>query len=454
VTEDLSSLDLDSERDHILHKWTAQDDYEPTFIDGADGARLFEAGGGDYLDAFSQSWYAVGGHSQARIADAIGEQAHRLATVHAAGFSTPPRRRLARRLIDLLPEGFKRVFFGSNGSDAVEVSLKLARLATGRQGVVAFSGSYHGASMAAASVTGLPECRDGFGEPVPGTVFTPYPYCYRCPLGLSYPDCDVACADLVERAIETEGPNRVAAIIGEPVIAVSGVVVPPQPFWKRIREIADRYDLWYISDEVVTGFGRCGSWFAMEHYDAVPDVITLGKGLTSGFQPLSAAVLGERVEQEIASRPLYHGMTFEGHSVATAAALANIDALEEDGLVEHAATLGERLRVRLEELAERHRCVGEVRGLGAMWGIELVRNRATRAPFAAGEPFENRRGAPVDAATWAWEELFHRHRVFTGVATNVLELAPPLVFTDADIDELIQALSSVLGDIDQHCEAQ
>ncbi len=454
MSDEPSAGDFDAERDHILHKWTAQDDYEPTFIDSAEGSRVFESGGGDYLDAFSQSWYAVSGHSQARIADAIGEQAHRLATVHAAGFSTPPRRHLARRLLDLLPEGFRRVFFGSNGSDAVEVSLKLARLATGRQGVVAFSGSYHGASMAAASVTGVPQCREGFGQPVPGTVFTPYPYCYRCPLGLSYPDCDVACADLLERAIETEGPGHIAAIIGEPVNAVSGVVVPPQPFWKRVREIADRYDVWYISDEVVTGFGRCGSWFALDHYDAVPDVITLGKGLTSGFQPLSAAVFGERAERDIASKPLYHGMTFEGHSVATAAALANLDVLEEDGLVARAATLGATLQGRLEELAARHRCIGDVRGLGAMWGIELVRDRGTREPFAPGQPFKNRRGAPVDAATWAWEELFHRHRVFTGVASNVLELAPPLVFTESELDELIDALSSVLAQIDPHCEAQ
>jgi taurine--2-oxoglutarate transaminase len=183
-------------------------------------------------------------------------------------------------------------------------------------------------------------------------------------------------------------------------------------------------------------------------------VITLGKGLTSGFQPLSAAVLGERAERDIASRTLYHGMTFEGHSVATAAALANLDVLEEDGLVERAATLAEELRGRLDELAARHPCVGDVRGLGAMWGIELVRDRGTKTPFAPGHPFENRRGSPVDAATWAWEELFHRHRVFTGVASNILELAPPLVFTEVDLDQLIEALSSVLSQIDPHCEAQ
>jgi adenosylmethionine-8-amino-7-oxononanoate aminotransferase len=452
MTPEPDPLEIQTEQHHILHKWTSQDDYVPTFIDGATGTRLAEAGGGEYLDAFSQSWYAVAGHGQERIADAIAQQARRLATVHAAGFSTQPRRKLAQRLLDLLPDGFKRVFFGSNGSDAVEVTLKLARLATGRQGVVSFSGSYHGASMAAASVTGLPQCREGFGEPVPGTVFSPYPYCYRCPLGLSYPSCDVACADLVERAIETEGPDRIAAIIGEPVNAVSGVVVPPQPFWKRIREIADRFDVWYVSDEVVTGFGRCGSWFALRHFEAVPDVITLGKGLTSGFQPLSAAVLGERVEEGIASRTLYHGMTFEGHSVAAAAALANLDVLHEDDLIARAARLGELLESGLAELKARHTCVGDVRGLGAMWGIELVRDRKSRAPFAPGAPFKDEHGRPVDAAAWAWETLFRRHRVFVGVAANVLELAPPLVSTDADIEELLRALSSVLGEIDPHCD--
>ena len=227
MTGGVDAREAETEREHILHKWAVQDEFEPTFIDGAKGTRIVDAEGGEYLDAFAQSWYAVAGHGQERIADAVADQAHRLATVHAAGFSTAPRRRLARRLLDLLPEGFRRVCFGSNGSDAVEASLKLARLASGRQSVVAFSGSYHGASMGAMSVTGMPECRSGFGEPVPGTVFAPYPYCYRCPLGLSYPDCGVACAELVERAIETEGPDRIAAIIGEPVMAVSGVVVPP-----------------------------------------------------------------------------------------------------------------------------------------------------------------------------------------------------------------------------------
>ena len=181
-------------------------------------------------------------------------------------------------------------------------------------------------------------------------------------------------------------------------------------------------------------------------------MITLGKGLTSGFQPLSAAVLNERADREIAALTLYHGMTFEGHSVATAAGLANLDVLEEQGLVERALELGALLQSGLADLAERHRCVGEVRGLGAMWGIELVRDRETKRPFAPGEPFRNARGHDVDAATWAWEQLFSRHRVYTGVATNVLELAPPLVMGEADVEELLRALTSVLAEIDAHCD--
>jgi len=450
-SEGVDPVEAATERDAVLHKWARQDTYEPVFVEAAAGTRVLDADGRSSLDAFSQSWYAVVGHGRAGIAAAIAAQAHALASVHAGRFATRPRRQLARRLLDRLPETFQRVCFGSNGSDAVEASLKAARLGTGRQGVVAFSGSYHGASMAATSVTGLAQCREGFGEPVPGTVFAPYPYCYRCPLGLTYPGCELACTDLVEHAIATEGPERIAAIIAEPVAGVGGVVVPPQPYWQRIREIADRYDIWLIFDEVVTGFGRCGSWFALEHYETAPDVITLAKGLTSGYQPLSAAVFNARADAAISQVPWYHGMSFQGHAVACAAALANLDILEHEQLIDRGAVLGQQLEPRLGELAERHRCIGDVRGIGAMWGIELVQDRATKAPFAPGGPFRDSRGRAVDAARWACDELFDTHAVHIGAATNVLLLAPPLIFSDQDVDELVTGLSAALTRVDAQC---
>lgn len=445
--------DGDTERHAIMHKFARQDRFRAVFIDSAHGTRVQDANGRSYLDAFSQSWYAVVGHGRQSIADAIAEQAHELASVHAGRFSTAPRRALARRLLDHLPVSFRRVAFGANGSDSIEIALKAARLATGRQGVVSFSGSYHGASMAAMSVTGLAYCRRGFGEPVPGTTFVPYPNCYRCPLRLSYPSCDVACAGLVEQAIQTQGAETVAAVIGEPVQGVGGVVVPPEPYWRRVREIADRYDVWLIFDEVVTAFGRCGSWFAFEQFDTVPDIVTLGKGLTSGYQPLSAAVFNERVDAMLASLPFFHGMTFQGHAVACAAALANIDVLTDDMLVERSADLGAKLRRRLLELGDRHRCVGDVRGLGAMWAVELVQDPKERAPFVPGRPFLDANGQPVDAGTWVSEELLRRHRVHAGSAEHTVILAPPLTYSDVDIDETIDALSSVLGEVDRHCIA-
>jgi taurine--2-oxoglutarate transaminase len=449
--------EVQAEREVIVHKWSGWDRFEPTYIGGADGVRISEPDGTSYLDAMSQAWYANVGHHERRIAEAISRQAHELASVSAGGMSTAPRRRLASRLLQILPPSFARVFFGSNGSDATEMSLKMARLGTGRQGVVAFSGNYHGASMAATSVTGMPECREPFGEPVPGSVFVPYPNCYRCPLGLAYPQCDIACANLVEEAIQTQGTRRVGAIIGEVVKSVSGVVAPPPGYWKRIREIADRHDAWLIFDETVTGFGRTGSWFAMQHYGVTPDVLALGKGLTSGYQPLSATVFGERaasmISSQLASRPLFHGMSFEGHPVACAAGLANLDVIEHDGLIDRAATLGHELQGRLEALKERHRCVGDVRGLGLMWGIELVRDRSSREPFAPGQPFHTKHALPVDAAEWAWEQLFDTHHILVGgaassLAPNIVQLAPPLTFTHADLDELVAGLDHVFGAID------
>jgi len=443
--------DRDTEYDAILHKFTRQDTYSPVFIDSADACHFVDVDGQTYLDAFSQSWYAVAGHGCTSITDAISAQAHNLASIHAGRFSTEPRRALARRLLEKLPDSFRRVYFAANGSDAVEASLKTARLVTGRQGVLSFSGSYHGASMAAMSVTGLAYCRQGFGDPVPGTTFVPYPYCYRCPLGLSYPDCGLACTSLVEQAVLTQGPESIAAIIAEPVQAVGGVVVPPPGYWQRIAEIADRYGIWLIFDEIVTAFGRCGSWFAFERFDTVPNVVTLGKGLTSGYQPLSAAVFDEPADNALAGVPFYHGMTFQGHAVACAAALANLDVLEAQSLIERADQLGSQMYGRLTELKARHPCVGDVRGLGAMWGIEIVQDAATRRPFSAGEPFHDPAGHPTDPASWASEQLLRVHRVHIGSAVNILNLAPPLIFTSDDIDQAFTALSAVLAQVDSYC---
>jgi taurine--2-oxoglutarate transaminase len=343
------------------------------------------------------------------------------------------------------------VWFGSNGSDAVEASLKAVRRGTGRQGILAYSESYHGASAAATSVSGLAKCSSGFGELVPGTTFVPYPNCYRCPLGLSYPSCDVACAGLVEHAIQTQGPERIGAIIAEPISAVGGIVVPPKPYWRRVREIAQRYGAWLIFDEVVTGFGRCGSWFALEQYDVAPDVITLAKALTSGYQPLSAAVFNVHADDSLNSLPWYHGMSFQSHAVACAAALANIEILEREKLVERASRLGQLLEDRLRDLAERHISVGSVRGTGAMWGIELVQDRAAKRAFTPGEPFHDVRGSPANVATWADEQLFRECGVHVGSADNVLLIAPPFIFTEGDLDELINALSRILRRVDPHC---
>ena len=445
------TLDYAAERDSVMHKWVRQDTFSSVFITRAAGTRLTTDTGRTIFDAFSQDWFVVAGHGRTEISDAISDQAHTLATVHAGRFATSRRGELARRLLGKLRGDFRRIIFGANGSDAVEASLKAARLGTGRQGIIAFTKSYHGASAGATSVTGLPQVREGFGEPVPGTSFVPYPDCYRCPFGKSYPSCDIACADFVEEAILVEGPNRIAAIIGEPIRGSGGIAVPPDEFWPRIREIADRHGIWLIFDEVVNGFGRTGAWFAHETVGVEPDILTLAKGLTSGYQPLSAAVLGRRAEEALADRPWYYGMSNQGHAVACAAAMANLNILEEEELVERATQIGDELGTRLAELAGRHRCIGDVRGRGAMWGIELVRHRPTKQPFTPGEPFRDSQGNPVNVAHWAYEELFNSHDVHIGAAADVLLLAPPLITTTQEIDELVAAISSVLKIVDEHC---
>jgi adenosylmethionine-8-amino-7-oxononanoate aminotransferase len=381
------------------------------------------------------------GHGRAEIADAVAAQLRTLAFANPSEHPSGPAVRLAGRLAGLAPGDLDQVVFVNSGSEANEVALKLARQyhflrgERGRYKFIARAGSYHGGTFGAMSVSGSRMLHQEQYEPLlPRTCFVPQPDCYRCPLGLEYPDCGIQCARMVQQVIEVEGADTVAAFIGEPISNSAGVVVPPPEYWPTVREICDRYGVLLIHDEVITGFGRTGLWFGSEHWGVVPDIMTLAKGMTSGYQPLGAAVVSRRVAEVFSGddgAALGHVSTFGGHPGAAAAALANLDIMERESLVARSAAMGAELMDRLRELLV-HPIVGDVRGLGLMCGIELVRDKTTKERFGPADNVPERMVAKL------------RERGLLCRVGAVINITPPLILGHAELERIVEALDSAI----------
>lgn len=432
----------------VMHSWAVQAEYEPQLAIRAEGNYVWDHEGRRYLDFTAQQWHANIGHNDRRVVDAIAKAAAGLASVTA--MATEPRLELAHKILELLPPSYARVFFGCNGSDATEAAIKSARLATGRQGVISFWNAYHGSSMAATSATGLTYLRVGFGQPVPGTIFVPAPYHYRSPIaGADQAETDRRTVDYLHRTIEQAGPETIAALIGEPFNATAGIV-PGRAFWQQVRELCDTYGILLLADEVVSGFGRTGHWFARDHYGYEPDIIVFAKGLTSGYLPLSATVFRQNVADKLDGELWPHGLTYSGHGVCCAAGLANIAVMEEDRLVEHAAEMGRRLSAGLETLKDRHPSVGDVRSIGLYGAIELVANRATKAPFPTEARIEPGDGKPAGVALEIADILKRRGILVNAMRVEgIVKFSPPLTIEADEIDLVLAELDRVLTDLDK-----
>jgi taurine--2-oxoglutarate transaminase len=438
--------DIDSSE--LMHSWAVQSEHEPQLAVRAAGNYVWDQEGRRYLDFTAQQWHANVGHGNRRVLDAVVDAASGLATM--TSFATVPRLELAHKLLELLPPSYSRVFFGCNGSDANEAAIKTARLVTRRQGVISFWNAYHGGSMAATSATGLPYLRVGFGEPVPGTLFVPAPYHYRSPIaGATQAETDCATVEYLRRTIEQAGPETIAALIGEPFNATAGMVPGPD-FWRQARDVCDEYGILLIGDEVVSGFGRTGRWFARDYYDYEPDIITFAKGLTSGYLPLSAAVFRRNVVEQFEDRLWPHGLTYSGHSLCCVAGLANIAVIEEDGLVEHAASMGRVLAAGLEGLKERHPSVGDVRSIGLYGAVELVADRQTKQPFPAGVRIEPGTGVPPGVALEI-AGILRRNGILVNAmrVEGIVKFSPPLTIECDEVEFVIAALDDVLGKLDR-----
>ncbi len=422
----------------------------PRIVRG-EGIYLWDAAGRRYLDASGGPVVVNIGHGVAEVARAMADQAAAVAYVHGSLFTTEALEQYSGRLAGLVPLDDPRFYYLTSGSEAVEAAIKFARqvqVARGepaREVIISRWGSYHGATLGALAVTGKPAMRRPFEPLLRDQPHIPPPYCYRCPFAAGYPACGLACAEALEAEIQRQGPGRVAAFIAEPVGgATLGAVVPPPGYWPRVRSICDRYGVLLIADEVMTGFGRTGRWFGMEHWGVRPDLMAMGKGATGGYFPLSimAARAADVDTVARAHGDFNHGGTFSHHAVGAAAALATLDYLEGHGLVARAAelgaVLGERLRAQLGGLPG----VGDVRGLGMMWGIELVADREARAPFPPPAQVGQR---VADLALERGLLLYPGHGGVDGAVGDHLMVAPPFVVTADEIAAIVEGLGAAIS---------
>ncbi len=426
------------ERDTVLHSWCVQHDWNAPEVVGGEGARFFTADGAALIDMSSLAECSNLGHQHPAVVQAIQAQAARLCFVTSA-WGAEPRRALAEAL--LARSGFDggRVFFTLGGADANENAVKFARWASGKPAgkIITRHRSYHGASPATITLSGAARA---VAQPLamPGVVHALPPYCYRCPFGQTYPGCDTRCADHVADLFAWEAPETVAAVLMEPHAGTNGIVAPPS-YWPRLAAHCRAHGVLLIADEVMSGFGRTGEWFAWQRHGEAgrPDMMTLAKGLTGAHAPLGAVVLSQGVAGRLDGRMLYTGLTYCGHPLSCAAGVAAVQAYADEGLVERSRVLGEHLHRRLHAMAAAHGVIGDVRGDGLFAIVELVADRASRAPYVGWRdtsPALKRLVADGRAAG-----------VSFAVRGNLVVLAPPLVITERELDTALDTLDRLLG---------
>jgi taurine--2-oxoglutarate transaminase len=416
-------------KEYTFFSWSVQGSTNPIPVTRAEGVYFWDADGKRYLDLASQLVNANVGHQHPTVIKAIQEQAA-LLTFAAPGMATEPRGLLGRKLAEITPGDLKKTFFTLGGAEANENAIKFARYYTGRDKILARYRSYHGATYGAIALTG--DYRRLPAEPaMPGVVHILDPYCYRCPFGWTRDTCHRECISHVEEIIQHEGPDRIAAIILEGVTGTNGLIIPPDEYWPRMREICDKYGILLISDEVMSGWGRTGEWFAVNHWDVVPDIITTAKGLTSGYVPLGAVIVSEKIARHFDDRMLSAGLTYNGHALACAAALGTIEAYEQDHIFENARRVGAYLGQRLEELKASHTSVGDVRHIGLFSALELVKDRGTKEP--------------ADLTTL--KNFLLDHGVYVFNFGCILFVVPPLVITEEQLERGLELLDEGLAEL-------
>ena len=433
-------------RRYTYGTWRRQQGWNPLHVIDAEGCYFTDASGRKYLDFSAQLMCVTLGHKNAAVVEAIAEQARKLAYV-APGYATDVRAALTKLLLEVLPKGLEKFFFTTSGTEANEAAFKIARMVTGKTKIISRYRSYHGSTMGSIAATGDP--RRWAMEPagkIPGVIFAPEVNCYKCPMLHTYPGCNIACVEYVEHMIENE--SDVAAVIVEPVVGTNGVLVPPKEYMPRLRKICDAHQVLLIADEVMTGWCRTGKWFAMDHWGVVPDILTTAKGITNAAIPLGLCATTAKVASYFDDHFFSHGHTYEAHPLTLAPAVASINEMKRLHLAERAVELGSYLGQKLNGLRSRHPSIGEVRGLGLFWAVDLVKNQSSKLPFNTASDKVSGKLLVVDRVA----AQMMKNGVFVQAWMSHLVIAPPLIITKEQIDQGVAAMDEALAVADAEVE--
>lgn len=427
------------DRDHVFGTWSYQQEVDPTQLSSGDGVRFTDANGNEFLDFSSQLMCSNLGHSADNVAEAIANQAE-VGAYFAPGFTTAPRAKLGKKISDITPGDLSKTFFSTSGTEAVEAAIKIARLYTGKHKILSRYRSYHGATYGSISVTGDP--RRIMAEPgIPGTIKGPDPYSYGSTLE------PMESLEYIDEMLLLEG-DSVAAVLVEPIVGSNGILVPPDEYLPRLKEICHDHGALLICDEVMSGFGRTGEWFGCDIFDVTPDIMTMAKGLTGAYAPLGATTVTTEIADHFEENMFCHGHTYAGHPLAVAAGLAAVETYENENLIQNANKVGGYLGDRLSDLEDNHPSVGETRGVGLFRGIELTKRPDRRVPFGTRSDKISMGKSIVDEVS----EAAYQEGLYVANMINTLIIAPPLPISKKDVDEAIRVLDLALNVSDNSME--
>jgi len=436
----------DLTRKHNYGTWRYQKAWNPQLMVDAKDCHFIDGNGKKYLDFSSQLMCVNLGHKNPAVIEAIKQQAEELPYA-MPGYATATRAELSKLLLEVLPEGLSKFFFTTSGTEANEAAFKIARMYTGKSKIIARYRSYHGSTTGSIAATGDP--RRWAMEPGgkgPGIVFGPEVNCYRCPIKHTYPSCGIACADYLEHMIRNE--SDVAAIVFEPIVGTNGILVPPDEYFPKLRKICDEYGVLMIADEVMTGWGRTGKWFAMDHWGVKPDILVTAKGITSAYVPLGLCATTQKIADFFVDHFFSHGHTYEAHPMTLAPAVATIHEMQRLNLVDRAAELAPYVESKLKALKEKHPSIGDIRGKGLFWAVDLVKDRETKEPF-------NTYAQKIDGKTSLLVDQIAAKMFADGVSIQAwvshFVIAPPLIVTKEELDFGIDTLDKYLYLADEKC---
>jgi len=423
-------------RDYTMFSWSVQATANPIHMTRAQGVWFWDGDGHRWLDFSSQLINLNLGHQHPKMLEAIKKQVDELCFA-GPSFATEPRGLLGKKLAEVT--GLAKSFFTLGGAEANENAIKMAKLVTGRKKIITRYRSYHGATMGGMSASGDPR-RLPVEPGIPGIVRVFDPYCYRCPFGQKLETCHRECVSHIEEVIQMEGPANIAAILVEGITGSNGLLIPPDDYYPKLRALCDKYDILLITDEVMSGFGRTGKWLATQHYGIRPDMVTCAKGLTSGYMPLGAVIVSDRVAQYFENNMLWGGLTYSGHPVCCAAAVANLNLYDEEKIFENVERQGRYLASRLEAMKKKYSCVGDVRHIGLFSVLEFVKDKNTREPLA---PFNGSSPEMVKLAGHLKSQHLYAFSRF-----NMLWVCPPLIINEEELSHGLDIVEEGLALVD------